>query len=535
MKIREIRLKNFKRFTDTTISNIPAEARLILVAGPNGCGKSSLFDAINMWYRFRWVQVYSWDETYHRKQVAGATETWDQTVQVEFHDPQPLSDEERRKAIYVRSAYRNDPEFQLEQLARIGPAMAEQRISRMIDNDQVVSVNYRRLVSEGFEYVYEKGNPEETLLEFRERSIGQLRNTMYRLFPGLILNGLGNPLVSGTFRFDKGESKGFLYKNLSGGEKSAFDLLLDVIVKGREFTDTVFFIDEPEAHISTALQAALLQELFDAVPERSQLWIATHSIGMMRKARDLNRSNPGSVVFLDFDGLDFDMPVRIGPAQASRPFWKRAMQVALDDLAGYVAPEHVVLCEGGSNVGGADFDAVCYNLIFAAEFPDVFFIGAGSAEDVRNDPRKVGQLLRGIAPNVNVTRLIDRDERRDDEIEVLQEQGVRVLTLRNIESYLLHDSVLEAVCYSLGDEKKASILFEEKQKALASSVMAGGAADDMKRVAGDLYNATKRLFKNTKLGVDKRAFMSGVCAPQIKIGTEVYNQLRHDIFGLKLL
>lgn len=531
MKIREIKLKNFKRFSEATIGDIPTEARIVLVVGPNGCGKSSLVDAVNLWYRHHWAQAGSWDENYHRKQVAGATESWNQTVQVVFHDPQPQSDEQRRKAVYARTAYRNDPEFQLDQLARVGPAVREHRFSRMIDNDQAVSSNYRRLVSEGFEYAYEKGLPEETLADFRERSIGTIRDAMRRLFPDLVLNSLGNPLSSGTFRFDKGDSVGFLYKNLSGGEKSAFDLLLDVLVKRREFDDTVFFIDEPEAHISTALQAALLHELYDAVPEQSQLWIATHSIGMMRKARDLGRSNPGTVVFLDFDGQNFDVPVHIRPTQPDRPFWKRAMRLALDDIAGYVAPECVVLCEGGSVAGGSDFDASCYNTVFSAERPDVLFMGAGSADDVKNDPRKVGQLLRALAPNVGVIQLIDRDERRDDEIEELQRRGVRVLSLRNIESYLLHDEVLEAVCHSLGDGTKASFLLAGKQEALKSSVAAGGAADDLKRVAGDIYNTAKRLFPGIKLGAEKRAFMSGICAPQIKAGMTAYDRLRRDVFS----
>lgn len=47
MQIREIRLQQFKRFTDLTISNIPTDAKLVLLIGTNGCGKSSVFDAFN--------------------------------------------------------------------------------------------------------------------------------------------------------------------------------------------------------------------------------------------------------------------------------------------------------------------------------------------------------------------------------------------------------------------------------------------------------------------------------------------------------
>lgn len=38
MKIRKIHLEEFKRFTDLTIKNIPQEAKLVVLVGPNGCG-----------------------------------------------------------------------------------------------------------------------------------------------------------------------------------------------------------------------------------------------------------------------------------------------------------------------------------------------------------------------------------------------------------------------------------------------------------------------------------------------------------------
>jgi len=51
MKIKSIRMKKFKRFTDLTICNIPESAKLVVLVGPNGCGKTSVFEAFNQWYR----------------------------------------------------------------------------------------------------------------------------------------------------------------------------------------------------------------------------------------------------------------------------------------------------------------------------------------------------------------------------------------------------------------------------------------------------------------------------------------------------
>ncbi len=185
MKIREIRLTNFKRFTDTRIIDIPAEARLVFLVGPNGCGKSSVIDAVYMWHRHYWAHNGNWDETYHRKHIPGVSGGWQNLVNVIFHDPQPTTADTRRKGVYVRSAYRNDPEFQLDNLARVQPAVQEFRIRRVIDNDQAVSLNYRRLVSQAFEDVYERAEPELTIGEFRERTIGKIRDAVQRLFPGL--------------------------------------------------------------------------------------------------------------------------------------------------------------------------------------------------------------------------------------------------------------------------------------------------------------------------------------------------------------
>jgi hypothetical protein len=103
--------------------------------------------------------------------------------------------------------------------------------------------------------------------------------------------------------------------------------------------------------------------------------------------------------------------------------------------------------------------------------------------------------------------------------------------MRTIESYLLDDAVIQAVCEFLGDATKGPTLIQSKETALATSIQAGGPADDRKRVAGDTYNAAKQLFPNVKLGSNKRAFTLGICAPRVPNCAAVYQQLRGDVFG----
>jgi chromosome segregation ATPase len=45
MKIKKIRLSMFKRFDDLTIDLGESPKKIIAMVGPNGCGKSSVFDA----------------------------------------------------------------------------------------------------------------------------------------------------------------------------------------------------------------------------------------------------------------------------------------------------------------------------------------------------------------------------------------------------------------------------------------------------------------------------------------------------------
>ena len=64
MKIKSIKLKNFKRFIDLTIKEIPETAKLVVMIGPNGCGKSSIFEALDCYTYIVKNNAYPSDDMY---------------------------------------------------------------------------------------------------------------------------------------------------------------------------------------------------------------------------------------------------------------------------------------------------------------------------------------------------------------------------------------------------------------------------------------------------------------------------------------
>ena len=529
MKIKSIRLRDFKRFTDLTISELPETAKLVVLIGPNGCGKSSVFDALHgkavVRHHWGWPteQLGYWNKQYSSedgKEPPGFDDA--EKIGIDFHGVSPTNRESWIRAVYVRSAYRNDPVVQIQQLRRVGSVVDEHRFARMIDNDASVRLNYERIVSDAFEEAFERSDGKITLDDFRKQIIGDIREAIQRLFdnPQLDLNSLGSPLRDGTFRFNKGEAEQFSYDNLSGGEKSAFDLILDLVVKCREFDDTVFCIDEPEAHLGLRLQAKLLKELYRLIPANCQLWIATHSIGMMRAAYDLEQENPETVTFLDFDKKDFDQPEIITPSKMNRTAWENMHRIMLEDLAVLIVPSKIILCEGRHGEEG--LDAQCYNTIFAEEYPDTLFVSTGGKGEGTNYRAVVKAIARA-----EVVLLRDKDNLSAQGIKKERDSGKRVLSRAKIESYLLDDEVLSALCDKQAgdDENKVHNLLQLKQTKLEDS------GDNIKAIVNELRRWTIYSLGVQDAGDNSSSFLQDTLAPLIKPGMKIYKELEKDIFG----
>ena len=524
MRITRVHLRNYKRFTDLRITDIPQSARLVVLVGPNGSGKSSVFDAFLLKSHssrnnsplsdgiFGGYLLKVENETANLSNTRQVANTIDIDTDTEVQD--------WSKAFTVRSPYRHEADFSNTNLGPVKPANESLRFQRIIDQDQAVSDNFNRLGRSALHRALKSEPAGKSLGHFRKDTLGEITLALAKLFddPLLSLQDLGAGIDSGTFRFRKGTIDDFHFKNLSGGEKAAFDLLLDIFVKRREYPDAVYCIDEPESHVASGVHGRLLQAMLDLIPDACQLWIATHSTGFVRKAVELS-SGQNNVAFLDFSGHNFDETVNLTPTKPNRSFFLKMYDVLQDDLAGLVAPDRIVLCEGSKAT-----DAKLYSRIFEEDYPDTLFVARGSASTVEKGD--VIPVLEAVVPNVRVWRLIDRDDMPDPTRDQKIIEGIRVLRRREIENYLWDKAVVHKALQNMGaaDSAIESILEEYPFPSPKQDDMK---TDNQQQV---FFEKIRRAEGVSLPGRNRMEFAFAYLAQALRETEGVYQELQEDVF-----
>jgi predicted ATPase len=524
-------MKDFKAFKDLEIQ-IPTRPSLVVLCGENGSGKSSINDAIASW-RNQQHWGFGGDPAFFRRGGDRAA-VENGVVEIDFHGD--VNPGDRRAAVYVRTAQRITVEFTNPGLSQIQPAIELPGPPRSIDVDDRIAEDYQRLISLSVDAVWDEEQRDRPAGEFVDRVVGGIADPLTRLIPGLKFDRPDKPFREGsTFRFSKGGLAAYGYKQLSGGEKAVFDLLLDTTLKRADFSDAIWCIDEPELHVNPRIHGALLREMLALLPDTVQLWISTHSPGMLAEARRMYEQDHDAVAFVDLGGVDPAEPRALSPSAPSRTFWKQQLSVVLGDLASLIAPSRVVLCEGSPVEGDrskARWDSQVLERIFSGEFPDVGYLSVGNSDDVVGDRMDVGAALATLADGVEILKVIDRDGRSVEQIEELASaNGCRVLRRRHLESYLLDGEVLDLLCEVTERPEKKAELRAALADAIQESISRGNDPDDMKRAASQFVNKARGLLNVRSGGSDTASFLRDTVAPCVRPGMVVYDELRADVFG----
>ena len=294
MRIKSVTLKEFKRFSDLRLDLGDNSAKIVALIRPNGCGKSSIFDAFN---------VKLWHDGFNRRAESSSyyikheetsdtnplpNDSYDYLRDGRVRIETNAEDQKFNKTnFYMRTAYRATTRLQVDSIERLGAVEDTQELLTTIDTDERLAQTYERLIGQFFDEVYGKN---KTGADWEKEKIQEI-NSILKNILDIDITLLGNPTDGrGTLYFSKGQSKNFPYDLLSSGEKEVINLILDLKVKTKTYTDTIFCIDEPELHLNTSIQGNLFIELDKLINDNCQLWVATHSIGFMRALQEMDSS-----------------------------------------------------------------------------------------------------------------------------------------------------------------------------------------------------------------------------------------------------
>jgi hypothetical protein len=206
------------------------------------------------------------------------------------------------------------------------------------------------------------------------------------------------------------------------------------------------------------------------------------------------------------------------------------LSITLDDLSPRIAPKVVIVCEG-SSVGNRrkDFDAEVYNRVLGSQHPDVVFISGGSSSQVQHVGVSVREALEKILPNAKLYSLADRDDTSDREVAERSKRGQLTLPVRNLESYLLAEEVIDLL---VKREQKPGLLqqaLEVTTKAITASIGRGNPEDDLKSAAGEVYTGLKSLLGLQRCGNNTDAFLRDTLAPLITPATQTFQAMKAAI------
>ena len=345
MRIRSIAMKGYKRFKDLTIDLGENPTRIVALVGPNGCGKSSVFDALLYLQggHARIGRTNRRDYKYHSLDQDPDFNMNKVNVTFtsgNFHEVWGQRNAERNTLFSFRSSYRYNTEVKVDNVRAVEDiARNRDGASTAISMDSKMEVNYRRLQAKYSRY---RDDNDVRPSEARRHVVDELNQSLKACLAieienlGVVEDGRG------TLYFSRGDQeKPFEFDLLSSGEKEVVDLLLDLYLRQDVFDDTVFLIDEPELHLNTSIQRKLLREIDRLVGEHCQIWVATHSIGFLRALQDDLGADCQVIDFSTAQDLG-SAPRTLKPMLKNRANWSVLFETALDDLAGLVCPKRLV-------------------------------------------------------------------------------------------------------------------------------------------------------------------------------------------------
>lgn len=486
MKLKKLTLRKYKRFHDLTIDLGEEPKRMVAFVGPNGCGKSSVFDAL-LYHACAYGDYIGnsghKDYKYHsleQKPSYNYKAINIKFVEGSYEDVHKKKQKEGlAKTIFsFRSSFRYNANLRIKESKAVSELTNNDfGASVSSDIDQRMEQNYRRLNIKYNKFLNDKDcRPSEA----KEYIIGELNDAIANCLD-MTIDNLGNiESDEGTLYFIKKDTEvPFEYNLLSAGEKEVVDILLDLYLRKDEYVASVYIIDEPELHLNTAIQRKLLVEINKMIPENCQILIATHSIGFLRALQD-EFNDISQIIEFKAENDWSSKAYVLQPMVKSRYNWQQLFYTALDDLTGLIAPKRIVYCEGRAEpkIGGVErgLDAIVYNNIFNEKYPETLFVSSGGNTELDQRSAIAIAILTKVFNDVEILVLKDMDMMSgkiptdEDRKNYLANNpsNHRVLNRFEIENYLYDKEVLKKYCQqenlSFNEEEYDNLVSDIRQQ-----------------------------------------------------------------------
>lgn len=216
--------------------------------------------------------------------------------------------------------------------------------------------------------------------------------------------------------------------SLSSGEKEVLNIAFDFIL--RRPSDCIIFFDEPELHLHPELSFKLISTL-RSVGERNQFILCSHSPDL------ISSSLNDTVICL--------VPPRAGQNQAVVIESSDETSEALSKLGqsvGVIAlGKQIVLVEGDDN----SLDKKVYSQLTRSLFPNLVVLPARGKDQIASFGTAVSGLLRKAIWGIEFFLLCDRDTvpfNSQIEKQLHKQSKVKLLTRYHLENYFLDSEII---------------------------------------------------------------------------------------------
>ncbi|OED45044.1 hypothetical protein AB833_00275 [Chromatiales bacterium (ex Bugula neritina AB1)] len=437
MRIHELQLQNFKRFTDLTIKDIPDTAQLVLLIGSNGCGKSCVFDALTPQFNSTSTGLlHDSNNKYFAKDPNSLPNVRIDTNNSVFtrEGDNAEGTEKAKNIFYGRSSLRIPPRVQKPEYNASLDSIVTQNIDKpryFIEHDNRFFTDvhsHAESISQSLQRLLVEGNSDKHgANKVREKYISRINNSLTNIFgdsPDKTLRFTvykqPDPKKPIEPYFRKGDSE-IPFEVLSHGEKQVIITLFNFLVRQEQLQDKIIYIDEMDVHMNTRLQFTLLREITENwIPASSQLWTASHALGFIDYARQSE-----AAAIIDFDDLDYDQPQVLFPEPKEN---LDILEIAVPSqfLQELLSEKRFVFCEGK--------DTARYNSL-----------GLSHTLFASKNYNKFQVFIR--ARDTAAEGIIDRDYLSDEEVIDFERQFpfIHILRLYSIENYLYHPDNLAEV------------------------------------------------------------------------------------------